>query len=157
MIFVLLSMPFFISTARQTFFLVRSSNAIEDCTPSRCTTLILQLGLALVCEAVLGLRNLATSHSCCSLSPVPHTGPTCPRKTAENTRHMGTKRERRSLSPEQVPSILTSLANMILEPLMIFRHDGNDLHFDLGNGYTNINICQDPSGYALKIHALSCI
>lgn len=135
------------------FFLVQSSNAVEDCTPNRCTTLILQLGLALVREAVLGLRNL-TSHSCCSLSPAPHTGPTSPRETAENTRHVGTKRERWSLSPEQVPSILTSLTNMILEPPMIFRHD---LYFDLGNGYTNINICQDPSGYALKIHALSCI
>ena len=46
---------------------------------------------------------------------------------------------------------------MLSEPLMIFQGDVNDLYFDLGNDYTNINICQDPSGYALKIHALSFI
>ena len=100
---------------------------------------------------------MAIPHSGCSLSPVPYTGPSPPRETAENTRFTGTKWERRSLCPEQGPSVLTSPANMLSEPLMIFQGDGNDLYFDLGNDYTNINICQDPSSYALKIHALSCI
>ena len=67
MIFVLLSMPFFIST-RQIFF-VQYSTAVD--TPNSCTTLILQLGLALVREGVLGLRNLANGNTSFRLLPEP--------------------------------------------------------------------------------------
>ena len=52
MTFVLLSMPFFISTIRQI-----SSYASAIDTPNRCTTLIPQLGLALVQEGVLGEKT----------------------------------------------------------------------------------------------------
>ena len=58
MTFVLLSMPFFISTIRQIF---SYSSAID--TPNRCTTLIPQLGLALVREGVLGLKNLTNDNN----------------------------------------------------------------------------------------------
>ena len=62
------------------------------------------------------------------------------------------------MCPERgLPSSLALLINMLSEPLMIFQGDVNELYFDLGNDYTNINICQDPSGYALKILALSFI
>lgn len=39
---------------------------------------------------------------------------------------------------------------MLSEPLMIFQGDVNDLYFDLGNDYTNINICQDPQAMHLR-------
>lgn len=63
------------------------------------------------------------------------------------------REEKWSQSPTQV-SVLTCISNALLESLMTLWGDGNDHYFDLGNGYTDINMCQNPSVCARKIQAL---
>lgn len=53
----------------KTDFFIHYSSAVD--TPNRCTTLILQLGLAMVWEGVLGLRNLANDNNSLRLLPEP--------------------------------------------------------------------------------------
>lgn len=103
MTFVLLFMPFFISTIRQIF---SYSSAVD--TPNRCTTLIPQLGLALVREGVLGLRNLTDDNNSFWLLSEPCTLHRPQPSKGHYGRFTGTKWGRWSLCPER--GLLSSLA-----------------------------------------------
>lgn len=83
----------------RTGFPERSSGAVDS--PNSCATFISPFGQALAHEGVLGLRNLATSHSRCSLSPAPYIGPNSLRGISEDIRHIGNKWERSFLSPNR--------------------------------------------------------